>query len=237
MKIKLLLLTATFIYAGSATFAQKVTGFWEVTKVSMQGQSMTPVAKWTKINEDGSFQSGNGWLQNSIGSWTYDEVTREFSADETNGIRDEFGPFSVSFQDETMFWKRMEEGAEVTVELQRIDQLPMATADRIKGLWDLSALTKNGEDITSSFDPGGLHYLFIRWDRIYQARNPQGERESGYWHINGHRPEVTLLSYTKGKEPQSWRVEVSDAELIMTGISDSNKDLVMTYTRINEFPK
>lgn len=198
---------------------------------------MTPVAKWTKINDDGSFQSGNGWLQNAIGTWTYDAVSHTFSPEETNGIKDEFGPFTVSFENESMIWKRMEEGAEVTVELQRIEEMPMATADRIKGLWDFSALTENGNDITSAFDPNGQHYLFLRWDRIYQVRNPQGERESGYWHINGHRPEITLLSHTQGKEPQSWRVEVTDRKLVMTGISDSNKNLVMTYSRINEFPK
>lgn len=236
MKIKILLISIIFTVSIPESYAQEVTGFWEITQVSMQGQSMTPVAKWTKINTDGTYQSGNGWLQNAVGTWTYDEGTHEFSPTETNGIEDEFGPFSVSFQGETMLWKRMEEGAEVTVELERIDQLPMSTADRIKGIWDLTTVTENGNDITATYDPNNLHYLFIRWDRIYQARNTDGERESGYWHIHGHRPEVTLLSHSKGKEPQSWRVEVSEKELFLTGISDSNKNQVMSFSRIHRFP-
>ncbi|MDX1587149.1 MAG: hypothetical protein R3222_10400 [Balneolaceae bacterium] len=236
-RIRMFLFFIIFALMGSSSAAQEVTGFWEITKVSMQGQSMTPLAKWTKINDDGSYQSGNGWLQNAAGTWTYDKVTQQFLPVETIGIRDDFGPFSVSFQHDTMIWKRVEEGTEVTVQLQKIERLPMATADRMQGLWDLSALTENGDDITSIFDPDGLHYLFIRWDRIYQIRNPQGEDESGYWHINGHRPEVTLLSHTRGKEPQSWRVEVSDKKLVLIGISDSNRERVMTYTRIYQFPE
>lgn len=237
MKIKTLGIIIILSLTGSTAVAQEITGFWEITHVSMQGQSMTPVAKWTKINKDGTYQSGNGWLQNAVGTWTYDEGTREFSPKEINGIEDSFGPFSVSFQNETMLWKRMEEGAEVTVELERIEQLPMATADRITGIWDLTSLTENEKDITATFDPDNRHYLFIRWDRIYQARNPQGEPESGYWHIHGHRPEITLLSHIQGREPQSWRVDVSDKELILTGISDSNKNRVMTYSRIYQFPE
>ncbi|NGP75278.1 hypothetical protein G3570_01425 [Balneolaceae bacterium YR4-1] len=238
MTSRLLIITGIiFIFTLTQSRAQEITGFWEVTKVSMQGQTMTPVAKWTKINTDGTYQTGNGWLQNAVGTWTYDAASHTFSPEETNGITDEFGPFTVSFQNESMIWKRMEEGAEVTVELQQIEQLPMSTADQIKGLWDLSAITESGEDITSAFDPNGLYYLFIRWDRIYQGRNPKGENMSGYWHINGHRPEITLLSHTRGKEPQSWRVVVSENELVLSGISDSNKNMVMTFNRIDQFPE
>ena len=66
--------------------AQEITGFWEFKKVDVGGKIKTPVAKWTKIENDHTYRSGNGWLQNSVGTWTYDDKARQFSATETNGI-------------------------------------------------------------------------------------------------------------------------------------------------------
>lgn len=66
---------------------------------------MTPVAKWTRINKDRSYVSGNGWLQNSSGTWTYDIDSKQFIPTETNGIRDEFGAFIVSFSEGKMKWE------------------------------------------------------------------------------------------------------------------------------------
>lgn len=50
----------------------QATGLWEVTKVIVGQEEMTPVAKWTQINKDGTFETGNGWLQNGNGTWTFD---------------------------------------------------------------------------------------------------------------------------------------------------------------------
>ena len=237
MKIKLLILFIAFSFAGSTAAAQDITGFWEVTKVSMGDRSMTPVAKWTRINPDGTYQSGNGWVQNATGAWTYDESSKQFLPEETNGIVDEFGPFTVNFQDETMLWKRMEDGSEVTVTLERINEKPMSTADKIQGLWDLSAVTENEKDITSTFDPNNRYYLFIRWDRLYQEQNTKGEKAMGYWHINAHRPELTLISMDQSREHERWQVEVTENKLKLTGLSDSNSSLVMAFSRIQQFPE
>lgn len=237
MKIKLLILFIAFSFAGSTAAAQDITGFWEVTKVSMGDRSMTPVAKWTKINADGTYQSGNGWVQNATGTWTYDKSTKQFSPEETNGITDEYGSFSVSFKDETMLWKRMEDGSEVTVTLERISEKPLSTADKIQGLWDLSAVSENEKDITSTFDPDNRYYLFIRWDRLYQEQNAKGERKMGYWHINAHRPELTLISMDENRPHEKWQVEVSENNLKLTGISGPSDGMEMRFNRIHEFPE
>lgn len=226
-----------FMTIGFTVQAQKITGLWEVTKVEMGDQSMTPVAKWTRINKDGTYQSGNGWLQNSIGTWSYDKTANQFSPVEANGIADNYGPFTVSFEGETMFWKRMEDGMEVTVTLESIWEMPMSTADKLNGLWDLQSTTDDGKDITGEYDPDNKYYLFIRWDRIYIERTSKGERKSGYWHINAHRPEITLLSQPGVKEPESWAITINNRVLTLKGISDSNKSLELTFTRIHQFPE
>jgi hypothetical protein len=217
--------------------AQSIVGFWEVKEVKVGDKIMTPVAKWTRINEDGTYQSGNGWLQNAEGTWSLDKETNTFLPVEKNGIKDPSGPFQVNLSVNKMIWEREEEGMVVTVILEPIEKLPKSTADELIGLWDLKDVMKNGESKKASFDPHDKHYIFIRWDRIYVEQTPQGENISGYWYINGHRPEITLLSHSANKIPESWMVSVNDNELLLTGISDSNKGVENIYSRIHEFPE
>jgi hypothetical protein len=237
MKIKPVLFFMAFLFLANLVNAQPVTGFWEITKVMVGEEIMTPVARWTRINADHTFQSGNGWLQNSIGTWTYDERQSQYSAEDNYGIRDEYGPFNVRFDGDTMFWERIEEEMQVKVTLEKITSKPMSTADRLHGLWDLTHIVEAGRDITAMFDPDGLYYVFIRWDRIYVERNADGEQSTGYWHIHGHRPEVTFLSHRENEKPKGWTVEVSDTQLSMTGVSETNKDLELQFQRIHEFPE
>ncbi|MDW7694107.1 hypothetical protein R9C00_05075 [Flammeovirgaceae bacterium SG7u.111] len=234
-----LLTLLVFYFLISCAYSQQsnVVGFWEIEKVMVGEEVMTPVAKWTKINADGTYQSGNGWLQNSTGTWTFDKNNNLFSPEEKNGIKEGFGAFTVSLDGKKMKWEREEEGMKVVVSLIPIEKKPMSTADKIHGLWDLTSAAKGGENITSEYDANDKCYLFIRWDRLYRERTPEGERATGYWHINGHKPEVTFLSHQERKAPKTWRVEVEDTQLIMTGISDSNMDLKLTFERINEFPR
>jgi hypothetical protein len=218
--------------------AQSVIGLWEIKEVTMGDQAMTPVAKWTQIEADGTYSSGNGWLQNSEGNWTFDKETNQFLPNETNGLKDPFGAFTVSFKGtDKMEWTREEEGMRVKVALARTDQKPKAPADKLVGLWDLIEARKGEESTIKRLDPNDQHFIFFRWDRIYRERTPAGERTSGYWHINGHRPEITLLSHQDGKVPESWRISVDANRLQMEGISDSNRAEIRILKRLDEFPQ
>lgn len=218
--------------------AQSLTGLWEMKEVTVGDKIMTPVAKWTTIDENGTYTSGNGWLQNSEGLWQYDNTTNVYTPTETNGLKDPFGGFDVSFESsDLMTWQRIEDGMTVTVRLERIEKLPKSTADHLQGLWDLADHKLNGVSNMAEFDPADKHYIFIRWDRIYVERTHKGDRATGYWHIHGHKPEMTLLSHNAVRAPQSWRVDFNDGQLTMMGISDTNTDVERIYSRLDEFPK
>lgn len=219
------------------TYAQKenIIGFWEVEKVAVGKKSMTPVAKWFKINPDGTYQAGNGWLQNGQGNWNYDTKNNIYSATDSLDIADEFDGFKVSFENGKMFWEREEEGMPVKVNLVPIEKLPMSPADYLKGLWDLVEITENEQSILDDFDREDKHKLFIRWDRIYINFGPEGEKITGYWHIHGHKPEITFLPHQEAEKPESWRIEVNHKELTMSGISDSNRTIKRKYVRRNAF--
>jgi len=220
---------------------KSIEGLWLMSHVSVGDQEMTPVAKWTRINDDGTYESGNGWLKSSHGTWTYNDSERTFLPSETNGLLDPYGAFEVSLlSGETtkeMIWSREEEGILVEVTLTPIDELPKAPADRIQGLWDLAEVQENNEIVTDQIDPENNRYIFIRWDRIYVERTSEGERQTGYWHMNGHSSEVTLLSHNSDESPQTWRVSFTDDQtLLMSGISDSNRNMKITFTRLDQFP-
>jgi hypothetical protein len=215
--------------------SQNVPGLWKVLTVEVNGSDKTPVAKWTRINDDGSFQSGNGWLQNSEGTWTFDESDKTYLPVETIGMDDPYGPFAVSLSGDTMIWKRQEDGEQIQVTLKRTVRLPKSTADMLTGIWDLQGV--NSGSAGSLYGLQDTRYIFIRWDRIYVQGRIDGKRESGYWHINGHKPEITLISHLNDKKTSRWTVEVSDMDLKLTGIEDHNSGVVVTLKRVRDFPK
>ena len=214
---------------------KKVTGFWEIKKVTVGSENMTPIAKWTKINADGTFQSSNGWLQNSSGTWKYDSTSHTYSSFDSLGIEDEFGGFNVYFEEEHMIWNRNEDGMSVKVTLSPIHMLPMAPGDYLVGIWDLVEITENGQSILSDFDSSDSHKMFFRWDRIYRNFSPAGEPSTGYWHIHGHRSRITLIPVKECEKSEIWAIEVDGKTLKMTGLSDHNKMIQRIYVRQNTF--
>ena len=123
----------------------------------------------------------------------------------------------------------------VKVTLSPIEELPVAPSDYLEGLWDLVEITENDISILDSFDGKDEHKLHFRWDRIFINYSPDGERLTGYWHIHGHRPDITLLPHQEDGTVESWRVEVNEKELLMTGLSDSNRTIQRKYVRRNTF--
>jgi hypothetical protein len=212
-----------------------IVGFWEVEKVTVGKEKMTPVAKWFKLNANNTFEGGNGWMQNSEGTYTYDG--QKYQPITKNGLKDPFGAFQVSFENDKMIWERQEEGMKVIVTLKRIVEKPKSPADQVVGLWDLTKAEKEGKDVTTETDKDNLHYIFIRWDRFFVQRTPKGDRDRGYWHFHGHKPEITFIHIQRNNESEPWRVDVTENTLTLTGIADTNKGIVLSYIRLDGFPK
>ncbi|CAM1344302.1 hypothetical protein [Tenacibaculum amylolyticum] len=213
---------------------ENVIGFWQVENVEVGKYNKTPIAKWIRINADGIYQSGNGWLQHEEGTWKYDEKENKYSVKDNLGIIDEFGGFTVSFKKEQMIWKREEEGMLVKVTLSPITKLPMAPADYLEGVWELKS-SKKSNKYSNGIEKNTGSKLFFKWGRTYTEFVTGGKRKTGYWYIHGHKPEVTLLSHEKGKQPETWKIEVNEKELHMKGVSDSNKTIERIYVRRNSF--
>jgi hypothetical protein len=168
-----ILLSLLLIMISGCSPKKKIIGLWQIEKVQMGTQEMTPIAKWTKFNKDRSQESGNGWIQHTVGQWSYSAKEKTIIMDNTYGPRDELGGFKVEeIGRNNMVWSRREEGQTVTVKFKRIDKLPTAPANKLIGVWDLKGEYQTG--------------LFFRWDQIvvkYIGEN----KKYGCYKTHGHK--------------------------------------------------
>ncbi|MCX2743007.1 hypothetical protein OO013_03975 [Mangrovivirga sp. M17] len=220
MKLKfgilLFLITSALLTAQNVNIA----GLWQVEKVVVGDRDMTPIAKWTRIHGDGTYETGNGWLQNGAGLWSFNQSENTISTKDKYGIQDPFGAFDISYKGNSMVWSRMEEGMEVQVFWERINELPRSHADKITGKW--KSEDKDGES----------HSIFFRWDKIFVIDKDE-EKETGYWIPNAHKPEVGFISHDQSQPHKYYKVEFEDDKLILTGVSEEVKGDVLTYVKSN----
>lgn len=209
-----------------------INGLWVIESVKVGEEDMTPNARWVRFNADYSQQSGNGWFQHSVGTWSLNENTNQLTVIDTNGTIDSSEPFRVSFYENNMIWKREEEGQQVEVRLRKTDTLPQTFGDKLLGLWLLEEAKGDGGFFTES--ESSNNSLFLRWDRRFVIRTEQG-RVTGVYNVHGHRPELELIPY--GEQNRSfWRVEYGK-DTITLSLLNSEKEVIRTFKRINEFPE
>ena len=210
-----------------------IVGLWEVTKVAMGDQEMTPVAKWIRFNDDFTQESGNGWVQHSVGNWTLDPTTNQLRVNNTNGMEDKI-PFEVNLTGNSMMWKRIEFGEEVVVSLNRIDQIPTAEANKLLGGWKFQSIVVDGKDVSDSLNPNNKAMLYLAWDHAYRLRNyPEGEK-FGIYRTHGHmqRIEMMLNYNSKDMKMQAYFYEFDGDTLTFKA---TNKEEELQFTRIHNF--
>lgn len=209
-----------------------IDGLWQVKSVKMGDQEMTPIARWMHFHKDSSQVSGNGWLQHSTGSWSFNQNKNSLTIRNTNGIEDRYEPFQVHFKDQRMIWNRTEDNHPIEVILERIEKLPTSEANKLYGLWRFDSIFENGNEITEMQNPSKKGILFLRWDGTYELRNyPEGERY-GIFKTHAHRPQLDMVSYSKDPEYQFYEFQVENNTLFLTA---TNKDKQIKLTRIHQF--
>lgn len=223
----LLLLSLTLF---SCQPKNELIGMWQVEKVQMGANEMTPIARWMQFNADGSQINGNGWLQHTYGTWTLKED--QLSVLDENGINSNTDPFFIEINDQKMTWKRTEEGQEVVVTLKRIEKMPQSGGNQIKGLWKLTKATDDGNDITAILNPNQKSMLHLRWDNTYVQHNmPQG-KNYGVYKIHGHKPEIQMVNYGNESKFSFWSFSFQDSKLILTSTDQKS---VMEFERIDQY--
>ena len=220
----------------SCNYSPSIEGLWVVNNVKVGERNMTPNGRWMRFNADSTQQSGNGWYRHSVGTWQFSPQTNELKIVNTNGYEDTFEPFIVSFSNDTMIWKRTEDGRNVVVILSRTNELPQTYGDKLLGIWDLEESQHNGENITNEEAPNQKRHIFFRWDKRFVIQHAPEGSVTGVYNVNGHQPEMTWIFDDRNKERIAWKFNVSDDKLLLKSISpDGTRE--RTYKRIRQFPK
>ncbi len=202
---------------GSISLApSSIVGLWEVTQVTVGIDTMTPKAKWFEFLTDGTLSSGNGWLQNYLGSFNYDEDTQEL-LQASQGVVDEYSAFQIKIVDKSMTWQRTEEGQPVKISLTRASKKPLGPWDLLVGRWTLEkaeGLNPETGAVVSEYAMRPEAYIF-RWDREYRKFDENNERsETGiFWQIGAHSAELSIIS-NEGKSTVKWALEFIDNQMI-----------------------
>ncbi len=217
----------------SSTVEAQITGLWEATSVQVGEESRTPIAKWTEFHKDGSYSSGNGWLQYTTGSWEYDSESGELSMIVIDGFDDPFGPFKIEMNsDDEMIWIREENGETVVVTNKRVDLKPKHPATLAVGLWMVAEASLDGIDRTEEFKNDEFQAVFVRWDNLLREFTADGTR-NGIWRVNAHRPVIDVLYYDGQKPLQYWDMEFENKDS-MTWTRDQ---MIIKFERLTSFPE
>lgn len=227
-----LIISVCFIACTSQPPVNSIVGLWQVERVQMGDQEMTPVARWTRFNSDETQASGNGWLQHSIGSWEL--MGDQLYVVNKNGIMDTFDPFQVKLDGDSMTWQRKEDGNTVHVFLKKIEKLPMSKGNDLVGLWKLKGYKENGKDVTKKINVPERAMIHFRWDNVYVQHNmPQGKR-SGVYKIHGHKPEIQMIKYGKDNAFDFWKFDIVGTTLTMTSLDNTTE---ISFERSYQFPQ
>jgi hypothetical protein len=196
---------------------------------------MTPRAKWARLDAKGTYASGNGWLQNSSGAWSYDEENSALKIETETGFEDTFDPFKVVIEsDSVMVWEREEEEQKVTVFYKRIQEIPKNLPDIMTGIWDLESADLNGKDVMKDYDPAGNRFLFLRWDHLFIDFTNEG-RLTGIWRVDAHSPTLDILYYNNSEPQETWKIRVKGEDQLTWSREDEGLELV--FSRLTSFPE
>ena len=203
----------------------KIDGLWLVKKVEVENSEMTPNARWMHFKSDSTQTSGNGWLQHSLGSWSFNE--NKLSITNTNGFNDTNEPFNVVLSHKTMTWSRTEDGQNVKIFLEKINKLPTSEGNKLIGLWEKIP-------INDSLIYQHTSILYLRWDNTYVEHNEGKRKKYGIYKIHGHKPELQLVNYGDKPEFKFYNFSVNDTLLTLKSLK-GNEEII--YSRIHQFPQ
>lgn len=217
------------------TQKNSIVGLWVVEEVKVGEEIMTPNARWMRFNKDSTQQSGNGWLQHSIGIYSYNNTHKELRITNTNGYKDTYEPFKVKLQDEKMLWSRTEDSVNVTIVLKKTKKLPQSDGNKLLGVWSLVKITENGQDVTQLYNEEQKNYLYMRWDGKFIVNNSTAGKTRGIYNVHAHKPQVELIvSINDSLQKETWKFEATDSTVVFTNTPTKTKKY---YKRILQFPE
>lgn len=223
------------VFTGCERPTDTIIGLWQVEEVDVDGEIMTPISKWIRIYEDHRQESGNGWLQHSYGTWEVDQDKQLITVDNHNGLKDQYGPYSMDFDKNKMTWTRLEDGKKVVVTMSRIESVKASPGDNLLGVWKRSGTSVTDEGTVVNPLGSVHHYLHLRWDHVFEEYNQHGSHSSGIYRIHGHRPEMEMVYYGNDSLFR-WHFDISQDRLTLRSKTRGSGERIRQYERVHVLP-
>jgi hypothetical protein len=226
--IQILLISLIILLGTICGKSQEFVGLWQIQKVEVGSQEMTPIAKWSRINEDHTHESGNGWYQHSIGTWNYNSENKKIDLVNTNGLKDEFGAFSILIStDQEMIWSRQEGEDTVILSFKRIDKIPQSPSNKLLGVWKLKT------EVKESVDP----YLFFRWDQILIDQQKVNEKKYAIYKTHGHKQELQIIYYEDPLRQENWNYQFDSNNHLILENNNTKEGKKLEFEKIDYIPR
>lgn len=235
-KFLILLILVTIISCKKELSDFQINGLWLVKKVTMENEEMiTPALNWMLFNPDSTHAFGNGWLQNSVGSWTFQKSSKILTIKNDIGFSDYTNSMKIELSKKNMTCKLKVDEMEITLFLERIDKLPTSEVNKLYGLWKIDSTFINSRDVTDSLNPEKKAMLFLRWDNNFEIRNyPEGEK-FGIFKTQSFRQQLEMINYSlRSPKFQFYDFIVEDEKL---QLKSKDAKTVLKLSRIDQFLK
>lgn len=235
-KFLIMLVFATILSCKKELPEYQINGLWLVKKVTMGNEEMiTPALNWMQFNTDSTHAFGNGWLQNSFGSWTFQKKSKILTIKNDIGFSDYTNPMKIALSEKNMTCKLKVDEMEITVFFERIDKLPTSEANKLYGLWKIDSTFINSKDVSDSLNPDKKAMLFLRWDNNFEIRNyPEGEKY-GIFKTQAFRQQLEMVNYSRRSPKFQFYDFIVDDEKLQ--LKSKDEKTVLKLSRIDQFLK
>lgn len=213
-----------------------ISGLWLVKKVTIANEEMvTPALNWMQFNADSTHAFGNGWLQHSVGTWSFNKNAKVLTIKNDIGFSDYTNPMKVELNKNNMICKLKVDDMEITVILERIYKLPTSEANRLYGLWKFDTIIMNKKEVSDSLNPNKKAMLFLRWDNNFELRNyPKGEKY-GIFKTQAFRQQLEMVSYSKSLPKFQFYDFTTENDTLV--LKSKDEKTVLKLSRIDQFLK
>ena len=100
------------------------------------------------------------------------------------------------------------------------------------GLWKLTKVFEDGNDITVVANPDGKSMLHLRWGNIYVQHNMPKGKQYGIYKIHDHRNEIQLVNYGESSQFSFWNFSIDNQKLKLISRDQKSE---MEFERIHQF--
>ncbi len=194
-----------------------LTGLWQIDRVTVGEEEMTPTGRWIRFGADGTEASGNGWIQHTVGTYRLSDQKDSLTLESRYGLADTEEPFLLLLEGAQMEWRRKEAGQVVTVALSRTETLPTAPANLLWGAW---------QSVTDD------RYHFFRWDNTVVTGGGEPDRLFGLFKTGAHANTLEVVYYETPDVIRYSFAFTNDDEMTLTSATGE----VEVYCRIRSLP-